>query len=1053
MSSPGIRSAPHIVQVREGRRVLARRNPALLVGLGCSALISILGVLGAMLLVLAYSNLTQGLPSPEALPALLTFDYERHPPNGGDCSTTQVLLQPTRLYDRSGEHLLLTLENPAATGRQYLYLTKPGEGDCGATLAAPDGQFLRQAQDTLPNSLITATVAAAEPGFWKSQGLSLMFSRLGWGGKPTIAQRLVSDLLFWDQPPGLRRSLQERLMANQVIDRFGREKVLEWYLNSADYGQLAFGADAAARAYFGKPAAQLSLAEAALLAGVAEAPAFNPVDGLKEHDIAPQAALDRQKQVIQAMLDQKLISPGQAVQAQQETLSFQTAAIPAFNPAPAFTNLVLEQLNGQFNRQRLERGGFRVITTLDYNLQLQAACSAATQLARSGYPQANLPAADGSECQASRLLPTLSTQNNPAMVVKDTTHVENTTTNLEANVVILDPKMGQILALVGESSPGVDPRSLTKEIATATPRSLTNVAHLPGRPPGTLLTPFIYLTAFTRGLSPASLVWDIPNTLPNLDIKNFDGESHGPMRLRMALANDYLVPAVQMLAQLGPENVWRTAQQLGMVSLESPAKAATYRLPMEGGEATLLEASQAYGVFSNQGTLAGRGLGPAASSVQDSNIQPMAVQRVEDVSGQKIWLDWGNPQTRSVINPQLAYLTTHVLSDEPARWPSLGHPNPLEIGRPAAAKIGRTLQGNDTWTVGYTPQMVVGVWIGRTDNGAGDQPGSSLDSTGMVSPNLAAGVWHAVMQYAHRNLPSLAWAVPPGINQIEVCDPSGMLPTANCPSVVTETFIAGNEPTQADGLYKTFQVNRETGRLATIFTPSDLVEDRNYLVVRPDAQIWARQAGIDIPPDAYDVILSPLASSADVKITSPDMFSPVSGKVPIRGSAQGADFAFYRVQVGEGLNPQQWLQVGQEVSTPVSNGELAVWDTSGLDGLYVVQLLVVHKDQRVESTFVQVTVDNQAPEISILFPIQDQEVVVVENTTLSGGNVIFQVSATDNLSIAKVEYYIDDHLVASISQTPFALSWQGKAGAHNLRVKAFDTAGNHSESSVAFSVK
>ena len=995
MSSPAIRHVPHIVQGREGQRVLARRKPGLLVGLGCSALISIFGLLGAMLLVLAYSGLTQGLPSPEALPVLL------NPPDG-------LLLQPTRLYDRSGEHLLLTLENPAATGRQYLYLTNPGEG------AAPDGQFL-------PNSVITATIAAAEPAFWKSQGLSLMFS--GLVGRPTIAQRLVSDLLFWDQPQGLYRNLQERLLATQVIDRFGREKVLEWFLNSADYGHMAFGADAAARAYFGKPAAQLSLAEAALLAGVAEVPAFNPVD-------APQAALDRQKQVIQAMLDQKLISFEQAVQAQQETLIFRTAAIPAFNPAPAFTNLVLEQLNGQFNHQRLERGGFRVITTLDYNLQLQAACSAATQLARSGYPQANLPAADGSECQAARLLPTLTTQNNPAI------------TDLEANVVILDPKMGQILALVGEPSPAVDPPSHTKEIATAT------LAHLPGRPPGTLLTPFIYLTAFTRGLSPASLVWDIPNTLPNLDIKNFDSQSHGPMRLRMALANDYLVPAVQMLAQLGPENVWRTAQQLGMVSLESPAKAATYRLPMEGGEVTLLEASQAYGVFSNQGTLAGRAMGPAASSVQDTIIQPMAVQRVEDNSGQKIWLDWENPQTRSVINPQLAYLTTNVLSDEAARWPSLGHPNPLEIGRPAAAKIGRTLQGNDTWTVGYTPQMVVGVWIGRTDNGANDQPGSNLDSTGMVPPNLAAGVWHAVMQYAHRNLPSQAWAAPPGINQIEVCDPSGMLPTAICPSVVTETFIAGNEPTQADGLYKTFQVNRETGRLATIFTPSDLVEDRNYLVLPPDAQAWARGAGVDIPPDAYDVILSPLAASAEVKITSPDMFSPVSGKVPIRGSARGADFAFYRVQVGEGLNPQQWVQVGQEVSTPVSNGQLAVWDTSGLDGLYVVQLLVVHKDQRVESTFVQVTVDNQAPEISILFPIQDQEVVIP-----SGGKVILQVSATDNLSVAKVEYYIDDHLVATINQPPFTLPWQGKTGAHNLRVKAFDTAGNHSETSVTFSVK
>jgi membrane peptidoglycan carboxypeptidase len=983
MSSPAIRTVPRIVQGRENQRIQARRNPALLAGLGCSLLVSLIGVAGAILLVLAYSSLTQGLPSPDALPGLL------NPPDG-------LLLQPTRLYDRSGEHLLLTLQNPAAAGRQYLYLENPGGG------SASDRQFF-------PTSLITATIATAEPAFWKSQGLSTMVS--GLFNRPTIAQRLVSNLLFWDEPQGLKRNLRERLLAAQVIDRFGHEKVIEWYLNNADYGNLAFGADAAARLYFGKPATQLSLAEAALLAGVAENPAFNPLD-------ASQAALDRQKQVLQSMLEQGLISAEQAGQASQAVVSFNTATLPVSNPAPAFTNLALEQLSSQFNRQRLERGGFRVITTLDYDLQLQSACAASTQLARSGFPQASLPAADGSECQAARLLPTLTSPDNPAI------------SDLAANLLILDPKTGQILALVGEPNPGLDPARLT------------------GHTPGSLLTPFIYLTSFTRGLSPATLVWDIPNTLPNLDIQNFDGQSHGPMRLRLALANDYLVPAVQMLAQLGPENVWRTAQQLGLVSLTAPADAASYRLPMEGGEVTLLEASQAYGVFSNQGIMAGHAFGSTESPGETTSIQPVTIQRVEDILGQKIWADWSQPETRPVINQQLAYLTTNVLSDEAARWPSLGHPNALEIGRPAAAKIGRTLPGNDTWTVGYTPQMVVGVWIGRSDAIGSAQPGSSSEQIERVPPNLAAGLWHAVMQYAHRNLPPQIWAVPPGISQVEVCDPSGMLPTPNCPSIVTETFIAGNEPTQADSLYQTFQVNRETGRLVTIFTPPDLIEDRNYLVVPPDALGWARRAGIDLPPTSYDVIMSPLAVSQDVNITSPAMFGPVRGEVPILGSAQGADFGFYRVQVGKGLNPQQWLQVGEEVTKPVSNGQLAIWDTSGLDGLYVIQLLVVDKEQRVESTFVQVTVDNQAPEVSIIYPVQDQQIDIPDS-----GKVTLQASATDNLSIAKVEYFLDNQLVASLSQPPFAIPWQAKPGPHTLRVKAFDTAGNTREASVTFTLK
>ncbi len=189
---------------------------------------------------------------------------------------------------------------------------------------------------------------------------------------------------------------------------------------------------------------------------------------------------------------------------------------------------------------------------------------------------------------------------------------------------------------------------------------------------------------------------------------------------------------------------------------------------------------------------------------------------------------------------------------------------------------------------------------------------------------------------------------------MNVCDPSGMLPTAECPNLVSEVFLNGNEPVQADNMYRKFAVNRETGLLATVFTLPQLIEERVYLVVPSDARTWAESAGLAIPPATYDVIQAP-PINPDVNITFPALFAEVNGSVKIDGTAAGKDFVSYRVLVGQGLNPQEWIQVN-EGTTPVTNGLLAEWNTSGLSGLYAVQLQVVRSDQRVESAVIQVTV-------------------------------------------------------------------------------------------------
>lgn len=957
----------HVIRMRERRRERAHRSPLGWSGLGCSTSLSLLAALAALVFALVYTSFTKNLPSLDTLPLLLD------PPDG-------LLLQPTRVYDRTGKHILLALENPAATERQYLTLD----------VSLPDH---------LPPTLITTTIATVDPTFWYNPGFSL--EGLNSGKHTTLAQSLVSDLLLWDEPPGLRRALRERLLAAQITARFGQEQVLTWYLNSVYYGNLAYGADAAARVYFGKPAKDLNLAESALLAAVAEAPALNPLD-------APQVALERQQEIVRLLLDQGFINAEQAKPAKLP-IELRKPVAPAVTPAPAFVNIVLDQLGTKIDLGWLERGGFRVITTLDYYLQLQVACAAATQMARLD----NLPdvttTSDGTPCEAARLLPALYPgAGNPP-------HGQS------ANAVVLDPLTGQVLAMAGVAPAATDPP--------------VDTFHFKSHFPGTILTPFIYLTAFARGLSPSSLVWDIPTNLVETDLQNFDGRYHGPLRLRTAMANDYILIAAQVLEQIGADNAWRTARQLGLDSLNAPTD-NTLSDFIEGGKITLLEISQAFGVFSNQGTLVGWELKPVTNANGPDSLDPLTVLRLEDTTG-KLWLDENLAQTNSVISPQLAYLVTNVLSDETARWPSLGYPNSLDIGRPSAAKLGYTSYGNDAWTIGYTPQLVVGVWIGLENE----------QLTGQFPTKVAAALWHAIIQFASRNLPTESWIIPPGVTNMEVCDPSGMVPTEDCPAIVTEVFLAGSEPTHRDSLYRRVQTNRETGRLATVFTPSELVEERVYLMVPPTAAEWARQAGLPTPPEFYDVIIPPSVPSPEVQITSPSMFSQVNRKVPIIGSATGNGFEFYRLQVGKGLNPQEWLRVGQ-ISQAVVEGELGVWDTQGLSGLYAIQLLVVGQDQRVETSIIQVTVDNQPPKALIMYPAEGQEISSSQKSTIT-----LQANASDDLTLKSLEFYIDEQLVATITKAPFAAPWQVKRGTHTLLVVATDLAGNASEVSTEFIVK
>ncbi len=962
---------PSIVQILRTRQQRRKKYSNTLfkrASLGCALLPSL--ALAALFIWSSntYAALTRDLPSLATIPQLLEY------PNG-------LLLQPTRFYDRSGEIVLLELENPAISERQYLPLEKDSYNE-----------------DTIPRYFAAATLAVSDPSFWDHPGFLMPIVTPQ--ENKTLTQSLVSELLLWDESDSPWRIWRERLLASQLTQQYGREKILTWYLNSANYGNQAYGVDAAAQVYFGKSATELSLAEITMIAAIADAPTFNPIN---DRD----TAIERQRAAIEAMLAQGRITAAEARQAINTEIVFNPITPTISNPAPAFTQLAWEQIATQIPIERLERGGFKIITTLDYDLQIQAACAAEVHLTRlNGLDHAS----GSSNCQAARFLPTLSFDS--AIAERE----------LHANIIIVDPHTGQVLAAVGESATGLNPTLK------------------PGHPPGTLITPFIYLTAFTRGFSPASLVWDIPSSFPDSIIETTNPNSifDGPMRVRTALTNDIWLPALATLNQIGPENIWQTAAQFGLAippDIATTPACASCQFVLGGGEATLLSMTQAFGIFANRGNFTGN---ITIAEFKTPQLTGITIQEVKDTQG-NIWLPAKDPENQPVISSQLAYLMTHMLSDEPARWPSLGHPNPLEIGRPAAAKMGETAQGDDIWTLGYTPQFVVGVWIGTASAGTAEDVA--------LPPKAAAALWHAVIKYATRDLPTAAWEVPPGVTSIDVCDPSGMLPTRDCPLIVNEIFLSGHEPTQLDTLYRAYQVNRETGRLATVFTPPELIEERIYLVVPPDAMSWAQESGFPTPPQSYDAIHAP-TPPPDAQITLPTMFNAVAGEVVIEGSASGNEFVSYRLQVGEGLNPKSWFVIGDDIATPVEHDVLGIWDTSSLNGLYAIQLIVVREQQHVDTTTIQVTVDNKAPKVSITYPEDGQ---VFSSQTYN--TITFQVQATDNLQIEQVSFYIDEQLTATQNQPPFALPWATRIGKHRLRLVATDLAGNTHQYEVVFTVE
>lgn len=724
-------------------------------------------VLVSALLPVAFANgnLLGELPAPDAL-------------------VTRASPDTTKIYDRHGR-LLYEILDPRA------------------------GRRTRVSLNDLPRHLRQAVIAVEDANFYENPGVdalgiarsavqNLRAGRIVAGGS-TITQQLARDVLLSKEERDSRsitRKLREAILALRITQTYSKDQILEMYFNEAYFGQLAYGVEAAARVYFGKSARDLDLAESALLAGLIQSPAaHNPLVNL-------DAARTRQRVVLGLMVKNGFITPADAQLAQTEPLHFASTTAATILRAPHFVSYVRNLLEEQYGAERVNHGGWQVVTTLDLDLQERAQAIVQRQLGE--------------------LARRTHEEGAPDYNVHD------------AALVALDPASGQILAMVGSA-----------DYFDETIDGAVNVA-LANRQPGSAIKPITYAAAFSRDYTPATVLSDVPTiflTKENqpYEPQNYDRVWHGPISLRQALATSSNMVAVKVLDHVGLDAMIATAKALGISTFDDSERFGL-ALTLGGGEVKLLELTAAYAAFAN----AGRHVEPVAI---------LQVRQTTDDGGRTVDDDYpssviGHP---SAVSPRVAYLISSILSDDTARIPAFGEDSVLHLSRPAAAKTGTTTDFRDNWTVGYTPDLAVGVWVGNADN----EPMYKISGITGAGP-----IWHDFMEEALKTLPArdgsteftlseaeglTGFTRPPGLADVEVCDTSGLLPTEYCPRVRDEIFIAGTEPTRADDSYRSFALDAASGLLWTDGCRGPRIE-RVYRVLPPDAQDWGRKQGIPEPP-------------------------------------------------------------------------------------------------------------------------------------------------------------------------------------------------------------
>ncbi|MFO3796904.1 MAG: penicillin-binding transpeptidase domain-containing protein, partial [Anaerolineales bacterium] len=384
-----------------------------------------------------------------------------------------------------------------------------------------------------------------------------------------------------------------------------------------------------------------------------------------------------------------------------------------------------------------------------------------------------------------------------------------------AAVVVLDPHTGDLLALVGSA-----------DYFNAAISGAINMALIP-RQPGSAFKPFIYAAAFDPSLLPdpwtaATPILDLQTHFTTADGKiytpqNYDGREHGLVPARVALASSFNIPAVAALNKVGVERMSTYAARFGITTLNNPAD-YDLSLALGGGRVSLLELTNAYAVFARRGRY----------------LPVRLILEIQDLQG-KVLYRAPQPQAQPVLDERIAWLISDILSDPLARQPGFGRGSTLQIERPAAVKTGTTTDFHDNWTIGYTPDLVVGVWVGNSDY----RPMRQV--TGLSG---AAPIWQYVLRTLLRNRPPLSFARPSGLVRLEVCTLSGLLPTDLCAQTHEEWFLEETRPTRPDDVYLRLWQNPLNGQVAPAPQEGPVAwVPLTVLHLPAEAWDWARRQG------------------------------------------------------------------------------------------------------------------------------------------------------------------------------------------------------------------
>ncbi len=439
----------------------------------------------------------------------------------------------------------------------------------------------------------------------------------------------------------------------------------------------------------------------------------------------------------------------------------------------------------------------------------------------------------------------------------------------DAAVVAIEPGTGRIIAMVGSATDG-DPAH-GGDINMATTR----------RQPGSALKPFLYAAAFERGYTPATALLDVPTAFVTPDSTyaplNFDRSFHGVVTLRTALASSLNVPAVRTLDAIGLGALLEILHRFGLGTLDA-TESYGLSLTLGGGEVTLLDLTNAYAALGARGQLA----------------RPYAIDRVRDAAGRVLYQRAASPPQR-VLSEQQAYLLADILSDADARIPGFGGVTPFDLPFPAAVKSGTSTGFRDNWTLGYTPSLAIGVWVGNADGSP------MVDVSGVAG---AGPIWHEAMLAAALSRPMSTFARPAGITTATVCAPTGLLPGPACPSQVREIFVAGTEPASIESYY----VRGAVGELL-IDPPTE-------------ARAWARDAGLALATDGA----GPGASARPAKDDLLRIVSPSAGSVYYRAPELPTQTLVLRAGVAAGIDRVTFAIDGVVLGDTLGSDAWVAWD-------------------------------------------------------------------------------------------------------------------------------